>query len=272
MPKLLAWVLGLVFVLAACSGTPPSASKDDQDFAKHFVSLLRARDFDQIYTMMTPELKAAASRDLMEKGAAFFPADEPTNVQLVNWNQIVVKPISGEQYEHFSIAFQYQFAKAWILCDVSFLKKNGSPLIDHFNILPLPDSLQNINRFTFEGKNPAFYVFLALTVLVPLVILTAIVACVLTPMRRRKWLWLLFILVGIGQLSLNWTSGALFCNPLFLQLLGSGESQSGLYGPVILHISLPLGAIVFLIRRRRLDRRNDPTLPVASPFTPPSSW
>ncbi|GGF06876.1 hypothetical protein GCM10011611_10460 [Aliidongia dinghuensis] len=114
--------------------------------------------------------------------------------------------------------------------------------------------------------------FLGLTALVPLFIVITAIICTLTTMRRRKWLWLLFILFGIGQLSLNWTNGSLYVTPTFVQLLGAGWSQSGLYGPIMLHFSVPLGAIIFVVLRRRLDRRNIEATPRAVSFQPPPDW
>jgi hypothetical protein len=69
----------------------------------------------------------------------------------------------------------------------------------------------------------------------------------------RKWLWVLFILAGVGKFAVNWTSGEWGIAPLSLQLL-SASAVASLYGPWILSFSLPLGAIVFLVHAARGDR------------------
>lgn len=272
MPKIVAWGLGLVFVLAACSGGPIGISKNDRDFSERFVALLKAKEFDQIESLLDPRIKTSTLRDTMERAAGLFPADDPTDVQLINWYQVFVKPVSGANSEHLSVEFQYQFKSTWLLVDMGFSKENSQILIDQFNISPLPDSLANINRFSLWGKDPAFYAFLGLAVLVPLFIAFTAILCAVTPMKRRKWLWLLFILLGFGQLSLNWTNGSLYGNLAFIQFLGGGWSQGGLYGPVFVHLSLPVGAIIFLIHRRRLDRRNGELTQDAAPFRTPPNW
>ena len=59
-------------------------------------------------------------------------------------------------------------------------------------------------------------------------------------------------MLGLGQLSLNWTTGDLDYRIARVQMLGSAYLKQGLYAPWILSVSVPLGAIVFLIRRNKL--------------------
>jgi hypothetical protein len=69
-------------------------------------------------------------------------------------------------------------------------------------------------------------------------------------MGKKKWLWLIFIVVGIGKLFVNWTTGQVFFTPLAIQLPPAGANAQ-LYGPWLVYVSIPLGAIIFLIMRKR---------------------
>ncbi len=81
--------------------------------------------------------------------------------------------------------------------------------------------------------------------------LIAFVIAVRTKLRR-KWLWLLFILVGVGHLSINWTTGQLSFQPIYIVLCSIGAFRP-LYGAWLLHVAFPLGAVIFLVRRKQLQ-------------------
>jgi hypothetical protein len=72
-----------------------------------------------------------------------------------------------------------------------------------------------------------------------------------TKMPGRKWPWVLFVALGFGQLAVNWTTGEWALNLLSVQVF-SASATAAPYGPWILAVSLPVGAIVFLLRRRAL--------------------
>ena len=70
-------------------------------------------------------------------------------------------------------------------------------------------------------------------------------------MSWLKWPWALFILFGIGSFRINWTTGETQLSALALRLLGASVTGT-LYGPWILSVSFPLGALAFLFRRKAL--------------------
>jgi len=83
-------------------------------------------------------------------------------------------------------------------------------------------------------------------------------------MARRKWAWIIFILFGIGKISINWATGEWTIVPLSIQLFSS-SAFAALNGPWIIAASLPLGAIMFITRtlRRPVVREVEPETKVA---------
>ena len=79
-------------------------------------------------------------------------------------------------------------------------------------------------------------------------------------MERRKWIWILFILFGIGQFAINWTTGQWSVKLLQLQLFGAG-TFAPLFGPWTVFVSLPVGAIIFLLQRKKLMKAPIETVP-----------
>lgn len=108
--------------------------------------------------------------------------------------------------------------------------------------------------FIWFGVSVAHYLFLGATAAVVGVIATASVVCIRRG-GRRKWLWLAFILIGFGKISLYWMPGPFSwamarIEVVSINLLGVGIVKYPLYDPWALSLSIPLGAIIFLARQQ----------------------
>lgn len=249
----------LMAVLAACrradlmKALVPSA---DQQVAKGYIDLLRQHRFDQIEKDVAPGLRTAGLHDMLVKMAAALPPQNPVSVEVVGANTI-----RGSSVTRDDITFEYQFPDRWLLASVATQKAGGVSTITGIHVNVLPDSLEHVNRFSLGGKGLLQYAVLALAPLVAIVSLCALVLCARTRMMKRKWLWILFILFGVGKLSVNWTTGQWGFMPLSVQLFSAG-AFSPLYGPWILSVSFPLGAVWFLLRRKQLAASSlPPALP-----------
>ncbi|HEY2345365.1 MAG TPA: hypothetical protein VGH80_05700 [Xanthomonadaceae bacterium] len=102
------------------------------------------------------------------------------------------------------------------------------------------------------GKSLVQYLVLTCAILAVLLTFYALLACVRTKLSGRKWPWILFILVGFGQVAVDWTTGAGNIQVLWIQLFSAG-AVAQLHGPWIISASVPVGAIVFLLRRKKLS-------------------
>jgi hypothetical protein len=138
-----------------------------------------------------------------------------------------------------------------LLINVARRIRPDGTTIDGFNVQPIKDSLENMNKFTFDGKGALYYLVFSLAIAIPVFIIYTTVLCARTKIEKRKWLWLIFILCGLTNFSLNWTTGEWRFLPMQFELLGAGFFSVP-YGPWILSVGLPLGAVVFLLRRRKL--------------------
>jgi hypothetical protein len=125
-----------------------------------------------------------------------------------------------------------------------------------------PLDLSDRYPFRFTGVPLLYYGVLGLAVVTPLFMLYAAILC-LRSKPRRRWLWLLFILVGVGQLSVVWVPGPLNLeylriSPVSFQLFGAGIKTIPVYDPWVLSISFPLGAVLFIRSRRREAAERSP--------------
>jgi hypothetical protein len=119
-----------------------------------------------------------------------------------------------------------------------------------FRVLPESASLETQNKFNLSGKGALQYGVLGAAITMAIFTLVVLVVCIRTKMKRRKWLWILFILFGFGKLSVNWATGQWGVMVLAAQLF-SASGTAAFFGPWIVSVSLPVGAVLFLINRRR---------------------
>ena len=255
MGRRIAFVLLLGLAVSACDWAAlveRTAPQGTVEFAKSYIALFRQRDFATIEKKIDPAVHEPDLAGKLARMAALLPDEDPKTVALVAWRKIYANGQSTTRLE-----FQYEFASAWALV-VMVLKPEGTDfLVRTVTFTRLADSLQNLNRFTLSNKPVASYLFLAYTIATAILMIYAAVAAYRTPIPKRKWLWIVFVLIGFCGVTLNWTTGQFTINPISAHLLGVFLAADT-YSPVLLTASLPLGAIVFLSRRNRWRAANVP--------------
>lgn len=226
------------------------ASQEEQAEAKSHIDRLRAGKFDEIEKVLDPSIRTPNIRDTLAKMSALIPNREPTSVKLVGF-----QTFQSSDTKTVNITFEYNFDDKWLLANVALQEQQGKKSVIGFNINPITDSLQNQNKFTLTGKGPIQYAILVAAITSILITLYSIIVCARTKFPKRKWLWILFILVGFGKVTVNWTTGEWAFAPISIQLF-SASATAMLYGPWTIGASLPLGAILFLFYKRpRLTRK-----------------
>jgi hypothetical protein len=241
----------LLAMLAGCSFEQMLEKfepKEDSRFAKEYLENLRERNFDEVKKHLSRDLLTADIDFKLSETAAYFPEGEPTDVKTVGFN---VVNFSGRRKT--SISYQYTFPDGWALADVALVNEDGKITVMGTHINRLEQSLEEANAFTFRGKGVVHYLFLILVFVIPLFVLYSLVLCIRTPMKRRKWLWIIFVLLGVVGFNLNWTSGQVAIQALSIHLLGTGAMRASPYAPWIMTISIPIGSILFLIKRKSLN-------------------
>jgi hypothetical protein len=219
----------------------PSA---DVTFARSTLDDLRQGHLDSTRDHLAAKLRTADIDAQLAKVAGYFPAGTPRSVKTVGSRQMVMNGNS-----HVMLTFEYQFDAGWALADMTIATDGDQRTIEGLHVYREKQSLEQANAFTLRGKSPLHYAVLALACVIPLFCLYALVMCVRTPMRGRKWLWILFILFGVVTVGFNWTTGAFSVQPISVLLFGA-SCFAPLYGPWTLSVAFPLGAVWFLLRRR----------------------
>jgi hypothetical protein len=254
--------IGASILLVACSQEDwllKIAPADQQAIARNYIEQLRSRDFADIEKAADPSIAAALSGGALEKMAALIPQGPATSVKLVGANRFS----TDKDGTMLNLTYEFQFGDKFMLINVARKMKDGVEMIVGFRVQPLPASLEQLNRFTLSNKSAVQYAVLAASVAAALFTLYALVVCIRTKLARRKWLWILFILFGFGKIMVNWTTGAWDFRIIALQLF-SASSAAAFFGPWIISVSLPVGAIFFLSRRKELAAYERPNEAAAS--------
>jgi len=247
------FALLLVFATAALSGCDQAAlfdsliPKEEAQQAQGFVAKLAAHDFAAIEAAMVPEFQSAELPAQLEAMARIMPAGAPKAVRTVGSNTVKTPDVTT-----YNFLLEYEYPDAWLMATVVLERREDKLFLKGIHFAPRGQSLEAENHFSLDGKGWLHYVVLACAVAVPLFIVYALVLCVRTKFPRRKWLWVLFVAVGLVQFHFNWSSGDLQVQPVAFQLLGAGFFKSGPVAPWMFTVSIPVGAIVFLLRRRQL--------------------
>jgi hypothetical protein len=265
----LKWI-GLLLAIMLCGCNPASmiqrmASKDDDNVAQYYIGLLRSGNLGPIERDMDPSLKAPGMHDGLLQAANMIPRQDPTSVKMVG-----TYTNRGSNLYQSNLTYEYQYSDKWLLINVATQKSGDAFTIIRLRVQPLADSLEHLNRFTLTGKNPLQYAILIWGAITAVFILYCLIRCIRANGLKRKWLWILFILFGFGELAVNWTTGEMRFSLLAFQLLGF-SAFAALYGPWIVKVGFPLGALIYLLRGRRIEPSSLP-LRTDNDSNPPESW
>lgn len=222
----------------------------EASLSKQYISLLEAHDFAAVEQKIDPRLRNDQLHSNLEKLAALFPDAKPTDAKLIGlWRNDFSG--DGKQSSLTTVTYEYSFSQQWLQATVVLKKINNDVYIAGIHAIPLQGDLEKLTQFKLSGKSPINYIMLAATCIIPLFIIFALIVCIRTPIPKRKWLWIAFILLGVVRVILNWMDSGIRVNPFALDLFGAGFTSGGPYSPVILWFSFPLGAIVFLLKRKK---------------------
>ena len=267
IPKTFALAIALI-VITACSYDNMAdllIPKDESKFAQDYLTKLRAKDFQYIRSFLSPDTLAEVNDETLYEVAGYFRTGEPISEKIVGSDVYQ----SGDYWEG-NFTFEYEFESGWNIASVAVVRVGDRHEVANFSVYQTDTSLAELNAFTLKGKSSFQYFFLITTIMVFLFILATVYACARTPISNRKWLWIIFILLGVGVARIDWTTGQYAVQLLGIQLFGASAIAAGPYAPWVISYSVPLGAILFWLKRDQFLATRCP-VPLAPPVAPANS-
>jgi hypothetical protein len=220
------------------------APKEQTHEAEAYFADIQAGNFANIRKNIDPKYQNDSLEPELIKIASLFPHAKPKSVKLANFSTFATSGTTT-----YNLTFDYEFPDRTLVANMILETRDGRTQIEGLHVTQLTGSVANVNAFNLAGKRPVDYAILGLTIFIALFTVTTAIVAFFTYIPKRKWLWIIFILIGFGQFYLNWTTGQVAYNLLAFQLFGAAFSQQFL-GPVIISFGFPLGAILFWERRR----------------------
>lgn len=251
----------LLLVLTGCrvgwliDRVAPDAIRD----GKGYFEELRRKQVDQILQSFDPRADNDHLRSDIEKVVALVPLQEPLGVETLG-AEVECK---GSGVCTKLVTLEYRYPDRWIMFQVT--ASNGSGHYEITNLFVKPESapFESIRQFTLRGKGWAHYTILLTAILSICIVLYVLILCIRTPIQKRKWLWITITILGIGKFGIEWSGGELWDKILYLSILpvGWGFDRDSPF----LYVSIPAGAILFLLLRSRLRRTDASTFPISTP-------
>ena len=231
-----------------------------EEFARNSIALLSRGDSAAVSEMLASEARTVDAPTGLAALGRELAGSVVDSVALAGFQYSSTLMGSGEWRHWASLTYQVpqldptSSGRRYLLATVEEKDSLGKLWVVGIRTNRLEGPLERINAFTLRGKSPAYFLMLAFAVLVPLFILGVEVVCFRSPVRR-KWAWMLLILVSGPVTALNWTTGEVHTDEFSVLLLGVGWLRASIYAPVILEVAFPVGAAIFLARRYQLILR-----------------
>ncbi len=237
-------------------------SEKDETFARNYIEDVRQRRFEQIENDLDPSVSKSEAQDNLTQMAAVFPPREPASTKLVAARVIHHADSSTTS----ALTFEYGFAAQptssrtepipgeWFLAEVVVQTAGSKRKVELLTFTPVPEPLEKMNEFTLSDKGISQDAALGLTIFVSLFSLDAFVLCLRTKMGKKKLVWLTLTAIGVFRFTANWTTGQWFYTPLSVQVPPVMWFCMP-YGPWMVQITVPLGAIAFLLWRKKLTSK-----------------
>jgi hypothetical protein len=245
-------VMAILILAAVCLRVPCVGASAGDDVARTAIQQFVRGDTPAAIRLLDPTtLPPKAESVAREIHELLARAGSDPAVNRVNWSYFSSFKRDWQKEES---VYHVVGPEAAALVFVTAETSAGRTLLTRFHCEPSPRNLMDRYPFIWFGVSVAHYLFLGATAVVVGLIATASVVCIRRG-GRRKWLWLAFILIGFGKMSLYWMPGPFSwamarIQVVSINLLGVGIVKYPLYDPWALSLSIPLGAIIFLARQR----------------------
>ena len=262
--KIVGAVLSLVllgsqlYILGGALDQRRQADELSRALSKLEPEVSQSRDFVAVMqTRNTPVVRAQINNDyidanfdlIMDRVYLYLPQEAPRNIQPVGY---LVQEREGKRFVF--VALEYEFSDRWMIAAITVEPASGKQVIAGFNLNTYRSSLFERTRLRFEGQSVEHYLMLGLAVVDLVFCALTLFVCIAAPRVRWRFLWIGLILAGVGVMSFNWLEGRMALD-LFSASLPPARFSLALYQPLIILLSVPLGAILFWMNFRKLTAK-----------------
>lgn len=241
----------LLFLLSACntqSAIEKIADKDLDAFSKKFIGEVIKGDSLFLSKIEASGSDTAAVMEIFGASDAMKYA-KLESVKLIGYS----KRIGTTDNNYWELSYEYKFNLFYANFYTKVVRRENEYVITSFKANMTNKSVLQQAEFSFKGKGMKHYFFFMLAILIPAFNIYTIVVAVKTRIRR-KWLWIILIIMLNVPFYFNWSTGGVYWKNLTFQLIGLGIEQYSIYVPWMFAISIPFGSVIFWLKRRRIKK------------------
>jgi membrane-bound metal-dependent hydrolase YbcI (DUF457 family) len=216
-------------------------------FAKETIEFTKQKDLENVLARLDDSIKDEQVEESLAQLFEYMDKGDIIEVMAAGVHSSRVKESTT-----YTLTYQLQYPDAYQLVNLVLLENSKGLSIKKIHINDISDSLEVLNKFSFTGKSLKHYLFFGITVAYMLFIVTAFVICVRAKNLQARWLWASITLIGFCEFIFDWTTGAWEVKPFSFGFKFSSFIQPSPYYPSILGFYIPVGAIIFFIKRTSL--------------------
>ncbi len=225
------------------------APKEADEFSRDYIDLVRMGKIAEAEELLIQEAKTSETFKQLEDTSNYITSQEPYKYDLVGWNIFT----SGD-IKRSTLSYQLQMEDRILLVNIVVNEIDNRKQVYGMNVQSIETPLEVLNNLTFKDKSTVHYSIIAISL--GLILFTFYTAARCFDMSiKKKWLWMLFILSGIGEVNLNWTNGTVFLKLISFGIPIATVSKTSLYAPWIFSFYLPVGAVIFWHRLYKINKK-----------------
>ena len=223
---------------------------DKDQFFRDYLTLYEKGDKDQAVSLLSPETKDSGVQQMESMMASFKEVGALQDCHLLNTTNF--RTFKGSSWE---MIYYLDYEKGFGVADFKIHKEGQGYVVDKFYIKPMHQSLEQSLKFpSLLDVSIEKVIFILFGYLLILLNARTLVQCCYSPLKR-KWLWIIFILAGIGSISIPLDPGYSFFHWQILSFHSPIVDlvKNPLWEPWQIRFTLPWGMVVFLVERRRAN-------------------
>jgi hypothetical protein len=227
-------------------------------FARDYINIIKSKDFDSAYTLLTDTLKKTSSPEEFQPISEYLIGFDSTLTPIrfnISTTTLLYSSDNKEFKEtYIDIDYKADLKVGWVYINILIEDSSNTYKVSNFYVNHISQSIEELNSLSTTNANIFNYLSLLLSILFPLFIIYTLVYLFKSDFEK-KWLWFIFIFLGLGKFGFYWGTYEFSYDFFSFMILGAGVSKPNLLSPYIFTLSFPLGAIIFHIKRNKIFDR-----------------
>ena len=246
---ILGFIVLLQLLIVGCSSAdllnPPQ--KID-NYSKQFVSVLKTEWLDSALKYIDTSIVNQAGKDFLTKVSEDLKYKGLKSVKVLSYKTTSNWSTNHAYNISYTTEYEFNYDNYYYGFIITIKEEENKLSIIGFNGNKFDRPISEINKLSSSNLGLSHIIFIILSIAIVGFIIFSIIDIAKSEIKK-KWIWIIISLIGFCGISLNWTTSDIDFKLLTIKLLGIGFSRAGDFAPWILSISIPIGAIIYWIKK-----------------------